>query len=85
MNDHYSKMAAESIRMCMAEFVQAMTRPSIIYRPTITKCGCEDGRNFYWQANYCDVVGVGGSPEEAMTNFDLAWRRLVNPQHSAST
>lgn len=75
MNDHYSKMAAESIRMIMAEVAQAMTRPSVLYRPALRIWVWPDERGVYWTAIYGDVEGKGDSPEDAMTKFDLAWKR----------
>lgn len=51
-------------------------RPSAVYRPRLAK----DGNA--WIACYGDniqegVVGVGGSPEEAMADFDRSWHLNV--------
>lgn len=75
MNDHYSSMAAESIRMIAAETHQAQTMPSVLYRPTLRKWVWPDERGTYWTATYGDLEGRGARPKDAMTEFDLAWQR----------
>ncbi|MGL5904217.1 MAG: hypothetical protein ACRCZO_16160 [Cetobacterium sp.] len=66
---HHFAMAKEDIRMIFSEF----NRPSVMYRPTVSK----DGDS--WLAIYGDlptgVVGVGKSPEEAMLDFDKNWNQ----------
>ena len=52
----------------------AMTRPSVLYRPAISL----DGNK--WCALYGEnlqdgVAGFGDTPEEAMQDFDAAWNR----------
>ena len=48
-----------------------MQRPSVLFRPTITKYG-----NAY-MATYGDIKGIGDSANEAMRNFDEAWEENV--------
>lgn len=78
MNDHDSKMTAENIRMIYAEIAQAMTQPSVLYRPILRKWEWPDERGTYWTARYGDVEGKGARPEAAMGEFDLAWHRYTN-------
>jgi len=66
---HVMPMAQEAITNAGYE----LTRPSVLYRPRLAK----DGNA--WIACYGDnlhegCVGTGDTPEEAMINFDLAWR-----------
>lgn len=74
MNDHYSMLAADSIRCIAAETHQAQTRPSVLYRPVLRKWVWPDERGMYWTATYGDVTGKGARPKDAMTEFDLAWQ-----------
>lgn len=53
-------------------------RPSVLYRPKLS----QDGNA--WIALYGDniavgVVGVGDSPAEAMSAFDVAWNAKIAP------
>lgn len=82
LNDHDSRMAAEHLRMIAAEVSQAMTYPSVLYRPYLRKWEWPDGR-FYWTATYGDVTGQGARPKDAMTEFDLAWHRYRNSSDGA--
>ena len=77
MNDHDSRMAAEHIRMIYAEVAQELTRPSVLYRPALFKRVWPDDRGTYWLAKYGDVEVGGATPKDAMTEFDLAWRRIA--------
>jgi hypothetical protein len=75
MNEHDSRMAAEHTRMIYAEVAQELTRPSVIYRPTLRKWVWPDERGTYWTAQFGDLQVKGATPKDAMAEFDLAWRR----------
>ena len=53
----------------------ALVLPSVLYRPTLMKDGDK------WLAIYGDLptgcVGSGDTPEAAMDDFNLAWRKSV--------
>jgi hypothetical protein len=51
----------------MADIVSAMTRPSVLYRPTLTKVGS------VWFATYGAFHVAAPSPAQAMFGFDQAW------------
>lgn len=46
-----------------------LSRPSIVFRPTLTK---ERGG---WAAALGGVIGVGDTPDQAMRAFDASWRK----------
>ena len=75
MNNHDSSMTAFHIRNIHEEIAQAMTQPSVLYRPVLLKWEWPDERGSYWTATYGSVEGKGARPKDAMTEFDLAWQR----------
>ena len=67
------KAAVDQASWSVQECFDAMRRPSVIYRPTIT----QDGDMFIALLGpdlQVGVVGVGETPEKAMQAFDLAWK-----------
>lgn len=66
-------------RMVLQEQIGAigyeMSRPSVIFRPTIT----QDGDHFLVILGDLPsgVVGTGKSPDEATKDFDAAWYRVA--------
>lgn len=65
---HVTSLAVESI----TSVSNALTRPSAVYRPKLTKDGD------MWIALYgsnlqSGVCGCGETPEKAMAEFDKAW------------
>lgn len=73
--------ASRTIAILQQEFGIAaaeMARPSVLYRPSLGADGSK------WCALYGDdlatgVAGFGDTPEEAMTDFDAAWRTQRTP------
>lgn len=70
---------ADMIRHSVIETMGQWTRPSIMYRPTLSADGTA------WCALYGDdlqvgVAGFGDTPEEAMRAFDVAWYRERTPE-----
>ena len=67
---HLKENVSETIRWVSSEF----TRPSVMFRPNISKDGSA------WIACLGDnlqvgVVGTGDTPDEAMRDFDRAWAK----------
>lgn len=70
MISHWSEMAAHSVMQAAANY----ERPSILYRPTLSKDGNQ------WCALYGDnlqdgVAGFGETPSAAMWDFDKNWSK----------
>ncbi len=66
---HWSEMAGQAAIQAAAQY----ERPSALYKPKLSVDGNQ------WCALYGDnlqdgVAGFGDSPEDAMWNFDKAWR-----------
>jgi len=71
-----------AVRDIFAQIHGELTRPSVLYRPSLT----HDGHQ--WRAVYGDeakdgIVGSGDTPEAAMRAFDQAWAnpRLEDVNH----
>lgn len=65
--------ASEAIRIEAEIYSAALTRPSVIFRPSIAPDGDQ------WSALYGPnimegVVAYGDTPEKAAEAFDVAWR-----------
>ena len=73
---HWAEMAGQAAIQAAAQH----ERPSVLYKPKLSLDGNQ------WCALYGDnlqdgVAGFGDSPEDAMWNFDKAWREsLKEPQ-----
>jgi len=68
--------AAERVANRIEELVSNIDRPSVIFKPTLSR----DGNK--WIALFGDdlqvgVVGVGESPSEAMFHFDNEWDKRI--------
>ena len=68
--------AAERVANQISDMVSNMDRPSVRFRPKMSKEGNK------WIALYGDnlmegVVGVGESPDEAMYHFDCEWTKRI--------
>ena len=86
MNDtdsHYAMNAiahwAEQAGQAAIQAAGQHERPSVLYKPRIFVDGNQ------WCALYGDdlqdgVAGFGDSPEDAMWNFDKAWRARIKEQ-----
>ncbi len=64
--------AVESVRQDLIGLAYDMARPSVLYRPVLSRDGNE------WAALYGEdlqsgVAGFGASPAEAMAAFDKLW------------
>lgn len=71
--------AAERVANRIEEMVSNMDRPSVRFRPKMSR----DGN--MWIALYGDnlqvgVVGVGESPGEAMFHFDIEWEKRIDSE-----
>lgn len=51
---------------------EEMTRPSVLFRPTLSKDGGQ-WRALYGSDPIKDVAGFGDTPEAAMRDFDQHW------------
>ena len=76
---HYCEMANENVRLCAAEVVWEMKRPSVLYRPKLSLDGDQ------WCALYGEnlqegVAGFGDTPAAAMAAFDKAWTTPQEPR-----
>lgn len=68
--------AAESVANRIEILVSNIDRPSVIFKPTLSR----DGNK--WIALFGDdlqvgVVGIGESPGEAMFHFDCEWEKRI--------
>lgn len=73
MNDHWSQMAAETVRYTCSGIETAIIRPSVLYQPTLRKFEWPDERGTYWIATYGDFSVKGADPAQAMKEFDKYW------------
>lgn len=77
----YAKaIVQQDVAIAIAEVAAAMTRPSVLYRPTLVH-STEPTWPHRWCASYGDtgarVVAWGSSPEAAMNAFDVEWKRAA--------
>lgn len=52
------------------EVRQELTRPSVLYRPLLTKTATKS-----WKAAYGEFQAFGATPDLVMKNFDIEWMR----------
>ncbi len=74
---HYSECVAREIQYRAAEVAAAMTKPSVIYRPSLRV----DGKQ--WCALYGKnlqdgIAGFGDTPAAAMSDFDKNWAAALS-------
>ncbi|HUI98007.1 MAG TPA: hypothetical protein VLX44_19780 [Xanthobacteraceae bacterium] len=74
-----------AVRDIFAQIHGELTRPSVLYRPSLTHDGTE-WRAQYGEADKGGITGTGDTPEAAMRAFDQAWANPkledVNPEQS---
>lgn len=58
---------AQQFIVSIQDGVQAMIRPSVLYRPELTQTDNS------WKATYGAFAVYGATPGLAMNNFDMAW------------
>lgn len=66
------EIAAEAVCEVIEDLVSAYTRPSVLYRPTLSKDG-DKWIALYGEDLQSGVVGTGPTPAVAMQDFDEAW------------
>jgi hypothetical protein len=69
-----SYLAALAIQVSASDIAIAMTRPSVLFKPSLTK----DGNQwcFLLGPNLQDgVAGFGDTPEQAAAAFDAEWKK----------
>lgn len=79
MSDEYQSMAANAIchaadmaKNCWQEAAWEQMRPSVVFKPTLTKDG--DMWCALFGENLAEgVAGFGPRPFDAMAAFDIAW------------
>lgn len=88
MNDHESAYAsakfAEITAQAAWDITYAYTRPSAVYRPTLSI----DGNQYcalYGADLQSGVAGFGDTPDAAMADFDKNWRTPLPNSPSAKT
>ena len=78
MNDHQSFLACQAFQQTCWAIEAAYLRPSTMFKPRIKEYWAEDRDLSEPATGYVavagDVEGRGSTPEEAYTNFDLAWK-----------
>ena len=65
-----AECADRLVESAMSKITEAATRPSVLYRPTLSFDGT------VWTASYGagrSVSGIGSTPQEACDAFDAAW------------
>jgi len=83
LNDVYSESLAEDLRHLGEEVADAMTRPSVLYRPTLSVYG--DKYCMLYGPNIAEgVAGFGDTAAEAAKAFDEAWNNTKAPRMVAN-
>jgi len=84
LNDVYSESLAEDLRHLGEEVADAMTRPSVLYRPTLSVYG--DKYCMLYGPNIAEgVAGFGDTAAEAASAFDRVWKEGPAPRMVANT
>lgn len=65
-----------AVRDIFAQIHGELTRPSVLYRPSLTHDGTQ-WRAVYGEEHGAGITGEGDTPEAAMRAFDQAW---ANPK-----